>query len=383
MNQAGVAARAAGGRGLASQFGWGLLLVLVLLAGAEFTARLDDAVFHSIPLLANPRYEDLITQDWFGRRGRAHAQFRKWSLNSFGFRGPEVPIPRRPGCARVVAMGASETFGFYESPDHEYAKALAAKLATGRCVEVINTGVIGMALGSMRSYWLHWVARFQPDVVLIYPSPLFYLAGAPPQSSAPAGTDAAAQSPADAPSVPAAPDAEIPHPFESRFIKRLRGVVSAALPRWVPMYLNQRRVRAELSKEPALKEITAPPPADLASFRTALTNLVETVSASGPRVVLLTHPQRATLPVARRVLPDLWEARVWTPQVALPVLVEFNLDGNDIIRSVAAERNLQLIDVAPVLRGCYECFGDLNHLSDKGAERVADTIATQLHLATP
>jgi hypothetical protein len=364
---------------LAARLMWGLAVVAVCLLGAEVAARLDDAVFHSVPFFANPRYEDLIMRDWFGRRGRPHAQFRNWKLNSLGFRGPETWVARRAGCARVVVMGASETFGYYESPGHEYPRLLGEKLAARGCVEVINTAVIGMQLASMRAYWTHWVARLNPDVVLIYPSPLFYLESSepvPPTASPKPTRPVAAAGSRQAPG-------ELTHPFESRFIKRLRGMASSAEPRWVQMYFNERRVRAELTAQATIPEIRSPPSADLENFRAALTALVESIRVNGPRVVLLTHAQRATLPLERRTLPDLWEARIWAPHTALPVFVEFNLAGNQIISETARQESVQLIDVARALNGCWDCFGDLNHFDDKGSEMMTNTIAQQLRMTAP
>jgi lysophospholipase L1-like esterase len=360
-------------RSLVVRAAWAAAALLVIGVCGEVAARLDDALFHSVPLLANPRREDLIMQDWFGRRGRPHAQFGKWKLNSLGFRGPELRH-KEPGCIRVVVLGASESFGYAESPEHEYPSVLQQKLAGEGCVEVVNAALIGMQLGSMRSYWTNWVAKIQPDVVVVYPSPLFYLASSTPK---PRGTDravtpsasAAAESPADSGTAR----------FESRFIKRLRSVVTGALPRWIPMYLNQRRVAAELAAQ-ALPLISAPPAADLDKFRQALTQLLDTIKSSGARVVLLTHAQRATLPIEARMLPDLWEARIYWPRAELPVLAQFNEAGNDVIREVARHEEVQLIDVAPLLDGCWDCFADLNHFADKGAALMAEAIAGDLPL---
>jgi hypothetical protein len=358
---------------LAARAAWAAAALLIIGLCGELAARLDDALFHSVPLLANPRYDDLIMQDWFGRRGRPHAQFGKWKLNSLGFRGPELRH-KEPGCIRVVVLGASESFGFFESPEHEYPSVLQEKLAGHGCVEVVNAAVIGMQLGSMRRYWTNWVARIQPDVVVVYPSPLFYLASSAPP---PTGTrGAATPSASDAGEAPATNGTAR---FESRFIKRLRAVVTGALPRWIPMYLNQRRVAAELVAQ-TLPLISEPPPADLEKFRQALTQLLDTIKSSGTRVVLLTHAQRATLPIEARILPDLWEARIYWPRAELPVLPQFNLAGNDVIREVARHESVQLIDVAPLLDGCWDCFADLNHFADKGAAVMAEAIARQLPL---
>jgi hypothetical protein len=350
-----------------------------LLLGGELAARLDDALFHAVPFFANPRKEDLFMRDALGRRrGRPYAQFGKWHLNSLGFRGPEVAVERRPGCARVVVMGASESFGLYESPEHEYPRVLGEKLAARGCIEVVNTAVVGMGLSTMRNYWDYWVARLKPDVVVLYPTPLFYLGSAAPVAN-PAHPDPA---PAEA-GVPAKPSAasEPDHPFASRFLGRLRPVVHSAIPSWVRMYVTKRRVRAELAGQAAVPEIVSPPPADLALFREELTQLIRTIHGSGTPVVLLTYAQRSGLPIEPRALPDLWEGRLLSPHTALPVFVEFNVAGNEIIRQVARQESIQLIDAASALKGCWDCFGDLVHFDDKGAERMAETLAQHLPLA--
>ena len=349
---------------------WVFLILFVCLLGGEVAARLDDALFNAVPFFANPSDDDLTTLDWFGRHGRPNGQFGKWKLNSLGFRGPEISVERTPGCARIVIMGASETFGYLESPGHEYPNLLANRLAARGCVEVVNAAVVGMTLSSMMPYWTHWVARLRPDVVLIYPSPEFYL-----------GKTAARQMPASAAIEPGASGV---HSFESRFLRRLRAVVSAAIPQWINSYRKERQVRAKIAALPAAtSEINSPVPADLAAFRHDLNELVETIRGSGARVVLLTHAQRASWPVERRDLPDLWGARFFFPSVALPVFVEFDRAANLIINETARQQTAQLIDAAGVLIGRFDCFGDLIHFNDKGAEVMANLIAQKVRVPPP
>jgi hypothetical protein len=74
---------------------------------------------------------DLVTRDSLGAHGRPGAQYLKWSLNALGTRGPEVsPLPG-PGVLRVVATGASETFGQSEGPGREYPRQLEDSLRAG------------------------------------------------------------------------------------------------------------------------------------------------------------------------------------------------------------------------------------------------------------
>ena len=78
---------------------------------------------------------DLVMHDSLGMHGRPGAQYLKWTLNALGTRGPEVSPRPGPGVLRVVATGASETFGQSEGPGREYPRqledSLRARLADG------------------------------------------------------------------------------------------------------------------------------------------------------------------------------------------------------------------------------------------------------------
>ena len=150
----------------------------LFLLVAEGVARLDDWLQYDVPLNANPdRERDLTIVDDHGIHGRPHGRYRKWELNSFGFRGPEITEQPSNGTTRVMIIGASETFGLYESPGKEYPRQLAEILkASGQgCFEIVNAAMAGITLPTMKGYWNSWASRFGAQVVLIYPSPIFYL----------------------------------------------------------------------------------------------------------------------------------------------------------------------------------------------------------------
>src|SRR5688572_3869912 len=91
-------------------------LAAIFLAGLEIMARLDDSLTHGAPFLG--RYDApsmLLDRDSLGIKGRANGKFEKWVLNAKGFRGPDPRVPKPAGKIRIVALGASETFGLYES----------------------------------------------------------------------------------------------------------------------------------------------------------------------------------------------------------------------------------------------------------------------------
>ena len=98
-----------------------MLVVATALIAAELATRLDDWIRLGVPPSQNSYSEDgLILHGPDGTRGRPHARYKKWKLNQFGFRGPEMllrPISPRP---RIMILGSSEAFGLYESEDKEF-----------------------------------------------------------------------------------------------------------------------------------------------------------------------------------------------------------------------------------------------------------------------
>src|SRR5262245_29854044 len=97
---------------------------VVALCTIELCARIDDYLVYGAPMWGAYNIDRIYEFDSLGRRGKPYAQFRKWKLNSLGYRGPEPAN----GSVRIVVFGASETFGLYESPDHEYPRLLEREL---------------------------------------------------------------------------------------------------------------------------------------------------------------------------------------------------------------------------------------------------------------
>src|SRR5258705_9529645 len=122
---------------------WLRLTAVVCAVAGEAMARVDDTVRSGTPLLASPSSDDLTMRDSLGTRGRPFARFEKWKLNVEGFRSQEITQKPRPESTTVAVMGASETFGYAESPGKEYPAQLADSLNRAGCYEVINTAVVG------------------------------------------------------------------------------------------------------------------------------------------------------------------------------------------------------------------------------------------------
>jgi lysophospholipase L1-like esterase len=121
------------------------------------------------------------------------------TINSLGFRGPEIATPKPPGTFRIVVIGDSVTMGWGVGDGETYPAQLESLLRArfpGRRLEVANLGVGGYDTRQEVTLLERNVERLQPDVVLVG----FYSNDVPDslddkQAAAPSGTRIAAKNP--------------------------------------------------------------------------------------------------------------------------------------------------------------------------------------------
>jgi lysophospholipase L1-like esterase len=121
------------------------------------------------------------------------------TINSLGFRGPEVVTPKPAGTFRIVVIGDSVTMGWGVGDSETFSaqlEALLHKRFPGRRSDVVNLGVGGFDTRQEVALLRRNVARLQPDLVLVG----FYSNDVPDslddkQTAAPSGTRIAASDP--------------------------------------------------------------------------------------------------------------------------------------------------------------------------------------------
>ena len=122
---------------------------LILFVAGEIAGRLLERYAGYMPrraasyLQGNPHLRSALVPGLHFRSGQIRIE-----VNSLGFRGPEIAMPKTPGTFRIFAMGESSTFGWKGIRSHEEAwpALLEAKLRAAhpdRRIEVINAGVPG------------------------------------------------------------------------------------------------------------------------------------------------------------------------------------------------------------------------------------------------
>lgn len=336
---------------------WWILIGVVMAVASELAARLDDAARLGVPLLASPSSADLTIHDSLGTRGRPFARYQKWRLNAAGFRSPEISNLPNPSCVRVAVMGASETFGYYERAGKEYPAQLADSLSRSGCYEVMNAGIPGMTLPGQIQLWDKWVARFRPNVVLIYVPPVFYLS-------------------ADPPSFPT-PTVGGPAPVSQRFAPRVLDRLHDRLeyPEFLQRKRVARRIAAAIQGKPEGWQFQTVPSERLELYREHLDSLVRSVQARGAVPVLMTHAMRFGNPPKAADSDLLLSWLQFTPRSTREVLLEFERQAAGVTRDIARRRGIPLVDVAEEMTGHTEWFADFTHFDEVGAGVAAGNIA--------
>lgn len=93
------------------------------------------------------------------------------AINSQGFRGPEFDRAKADNTVRVLTLGASSTFGFYNRDDETYPHQLALQLAR-QCptqrFEVINFAIPHSSSGNIAALLRAEGLALEPDAVTFY-----------------------------------------------------------------------------------------------------------------------------------------------------------------------------------------------------------------------
>lgn len=144
--------------------------ILLLLLGAEAAVRLRQKVKYG----SAATLEDYYTYDKATglRIPVANLSRGRISINSLGFRGPEMAVPKPPRTVRIAFLGASTTWCAEVSGNdyvwpHLVIDALS-RAFPGVKFDYINAGIPGYTMAPMLKNFEHRVAPLQPDVVVIY-----------------------------------------------------------------------------------------------------------------------------------------------------------------------------------------------------------------------
>jgi len=352
--------------------GWiGIVLLMALML--ELTCRIEDWVMYRMPLLSRfSSLDQLVVRDAAGMHGRPNAQYEKWVMNAFGMRGSAVEITPAPGTHRIITVGASETFGLYESAGREYPRqledSLNAMLARGQCkappgtrFEVLNGAFAGMGLPTVEQDIRNRLARLRPAFIVIYPSPASSLDDVAPHAAAPDSRYRATEPP-------------LSRALYPRVLARMREQVKQVIPDFLKSRLRVLQARSAAAGHPPGWRFETVPADRLAQYESDLRAVVGTVHAIGARPVLATHGNKfmGRTSIDRNMFMS-WEK--FYPRATSTTLVDMDSVAREVTRRVGADSGVVVVDAAKALAAApATAFADFVHFTDLGAGLVAGSL---------
>ena len=348
-------------------------LVVLFAFSVEAACRVEDWVQFRTPILARERSQlDLLVRDATGMHGRAGGRFQKWSLNAFGMRGPDVTSAKPQGIVRIVTAGASETFGLYESPGHEYPRQLEDSLngQFAKCgqigAQVLNAAMPGMSLPTIDQDVRLRVSALKPDFVVLYATPAAYLEDAVPSAARP---DSVAGHPATLPMANA---------FFPRVAERIRVQLKSLIPTVVQDEIRRRQIRTTLLQHQPNWRFESVPAERVAAFQSDLRRAIGAIRAIGATPILVTHANRFAGSSVRHVATlRMWEK--FYPRASGQTIVAFDSAARFATIAVARDSQTIVVDLPPILaRSGKSVFADYAHFTDAGAALVAGSVTRSI-----
>lgn len=268
------------------------------------------------------------------------------SINSLGFRGPELSLVKPTSVRRIAILGESAVFGYMVSDGQEAARLVEGRLAeNGRKVEIVNAGVPGYNLFQTTRRFRECVAPLSPDFVVLYLgwNDLPYIVSDMPRDER----------------------------FQRRPIAPAwqRSMSRSTLYGFVVYRLLARPLRLA----PADIGGVRPTQLGLAQFRENLRELGDAVRASGARMIVCSQANAAHARAAGalRAALSLKQEEI-EPIIALGQLLR------DELERFAHEFQADFADIYNEIAPTTEMLADYVHLTHGGEQRLADILAQRL-----
>ena len=299
-------------------------------------------------------------------------------INRHGFRGPEIEENKGTGVYRIFCLGGSTTFNpfleFEDSYPRRLEKLLKAK-HPNRKIELQNAGMGWYTSQHSLINYLIRVRRFKPDLVVVmhgindlfrsFSPPAYAIRGIGYRSdySHFLGPQADLFMDLSQQREPALADAVFMVREGTNFFTR--------------NFFSDLRYRAKQNQAVPVTKFQSLP-----SFMRNMESLVGLTNSHGVRVILVTQPffyrpdltedERRVIKLPQELTTD--GAR----QADLSSMANGMNQFNEVVRRLAKEKKLPLVDAEPALPKTLEFFKDDVHYTPKGSQRLAEQVAKMI-----
>lgn len=348
-------AGATDGRGFFDRIGRMTVALLVFAVLAEAVTRVADALLNDVPLDGTDEMSALYTDlPYLYKVPRPNARFGVYEVNSRGFRGRELEMPKPAGVFRVLTLGDSSTWDSNVSgTEATWPVQLEERLneglpAGGPRFDVVNGGVPGYTSMESLLNFLWRGLSVDPDAFVLYQGYTDFKPNRFPGFKA-----------------------DYSH-FRTRDATSLRALAERS--RFL-FYARQWISRLKPKTNLAYDDVLEP---GLAAFESHLRRIAVVARDAGVQPVFATFAMplsaknRAEHPEKFRGMEKNLECLTFDGAVAA------HRKYNAAIVKLARELAIPMADVDAAVPKDFEHFTDHCHMSDLGSRRVADVFRRTL-----
>lgn len=356
-----------------------LASLLCFSVALEVAARIDDKINYDAPLL------ELYSPHHLKRKDKnnisynvPNSHFEKWKINSSGFRGPEI-LPSEAGKLRIVCMGTSETYGIYESPEHEWPAQFRKILENNHNFEIINASVVGLALDKFIPYIDKYVMPTKPDIFILVLNPFRY-----GFNNKDLQQDNAEQR-QKARKNGFSPKKILKVVLENiRVLRKIKLVVKNILPESVIekkrlWMLNRQIKNLKKNRLKNNEQIDIIPQESIATFRDDVEQLIDFLSEKGIDVILCSYPSLISKENIDKHKTTFLDHQRFYIGLSIKGILDAAEKFNAEIIKIAEKNKLDCLDINTLIPKTKIFFADNVHYTDKGADIFAKSINEFVH----
>lgn len=273
-------------------------------------------------------------------------------INNFGFRGPDNTLQKSEKMLRVAFLGSSTTYDANVAEGKNWPHLTATKLEQqlqGCSTDFINAGLPGYSTQHMEKYWETTVNQFEADLVILLPGDMTNDIQSAAKEAGFSG-----------------------HTSEKSWLSKHSLL-------WQKIEKNVDIIKAQRAAFNATGKFI--PDLDLLTdnFERRLNAAIDTLEADNTYLVLST--------ISSRVRPELSQeeqiraansALYFMPYLSIPTLLDAQEQYNQVIRKVARQRGVHLIEGEDRIPPDDQHFVDSRHFNSAGSKVMSKRIVEGL-----